>query len=264
MTISRRNLLQAGLAVGTLGLAACATNSATTNGQPTTSPTNDALSPSPSPTQSSTSPQPSQAPTGPAADVSHGPRDSQQVALTFHGAGDPSLARAILAEAKAASIGISVMAVGSWLESNPEFAKRIIDAGHDLGNHTMTHQAMKHLSASAANHEIARCAAELNKLVGNKGAWFRPSGTPTSNDIIRQAAFDNGYPFCVTYNVDSLDYQDPAESVVVNSVLKKVQSGDIVSLHLGHAVTTKALPKIIEGLAAKNLAPVTLTQLLKV
>ena len=68
----------------------------------------------------------------------------------------------------------------------------------------------------------------------------------------------------MTYNVDSLDYQDPAESVVVNSVLKKVQSGDIVSLHLGHAVTTKALPKIIEGLAAKNLAPVTLTQLLKV
>jgi len=237
--ISRRHLLQAGLAASALTIA----------GQ---------LSPADAQVIDSKF-----AARGPLPDVSHGPRNTKQVALTFHGAGDPVLARRILAEAKNASIGISVMAVGSWLVSSPQLAKQIVDAGHDLGNHTMTHQPMKHLSATSAHKEIAHCATELKKLVGNHGKWFRPSGTQTSNAIIRQAAFDNGYPYCVTYNLDSLDYLDPKESVVVNAVLKNVHAGDIISLHLGHAVTTKALPKIIEGLIAKKLAPVTLTQLLK-
>lgn len=196
-------------------------------------------------------------------DVKHGPRSRNQVALTFHGAGPATLARNILREVANANAHISVMAIGTWLQQSPKLATAVLDGGHDLGNHTMNHYAMRHLSATSAEREVRQCAAELKKLVGNHGSWFRPSGTPYSTATIRAAARANGYPFCVSYDVDSMDYTDPAPKTIVANVLRDVKPGSIVSLHLGHANTLPALSGIFSGLAKRGLEPVTLTALLK-
>ena len=195
-------------------------------------------------------------------DVSHGPTGSAAVALTFHGAGADSIARGILAELGRASAHVTVFAVGSWLDGDPTVAKAFLDGGHELGNHTYHHKPMRSLGATEAKSEVERCAAVLQRLTGTPGAWFRPSGTPSSTPTIRAAARAAGYPHCVTYNLDSLDYTDPGAAAVTRNVLSAVRGGDIVSLHLGHAGTVTALPAILAGLAARSLRPVTVAQLL--
>ena len=195
-------------------------------------------------------------------DISHGSRSKKQVALTFHGAGSAKLADRILAIVKEHQVGISVMAVGTWLEASPGMARAVLDAGHDLGNHTMHHKPMRTLSAKEAYTEIQQGALLLDKLIGSKGSWFRPSGVPHSTAQIRTAARKAGYPYCVTYDVDSLDYTDPKPSKIVSNTLDHVKSGSIISLHFGHANTPLALPALIEGLAKRHLQPVTLTTLL--
>jgi peptidoglycan/xylan/chitin deacetylase (PgdA/CDA1 family) len=45
-------------------------------------------------------------------------------------------------------------------------------------------------------------------------------------------------------------------------VLTSVKAGSIVSLHLGHAGTATALPKILDGLTTRGLAAVTVSALL--
>ena len=72
----------------------------------------------------------------------------------------------------------------------------------------------------------------------------------------------NGYKNCITYDVDTLDYQDPTPAAIVSNCLKAARNGSIISLHFGHANTVKALPAIIAGLKKANLAPVTLSTLL--
>jgi len=62
-------------------------------------------------------------------------------------------------------------------------------------------------------------------------------------------------------NVDSLDYLDPGAVAIRTRTLAQVGPGSIVSLHLGHPGTVEALPGILAGLAARNLTPVTVTQL---
>jgi peptidoglycan/xylan/chitin deacetylase (PgdA/CDA1 family) len=57
--------------------------------------------------------------TGPADVVYSGPRDRKQVALTFHGSGDPALTIQLLAEAKRLQAPITVFAVGTWLQQHP-------------------------------------------------------------------------------------------------------------------------------------------------
>ncbi|MDQ5841197.1 MAG: hypothetical protein M3537_08670 [Chloroflexota bacterium] len=49
----------------------------------------------------------------------------------------------------------------------------------------------------------------------------------------------------------------------MSRTLEQVWPGSIVSLHLGHAGTVRALPQILTGLAAKGLVPVTLSRLLR-
>ena len=195
-------------------------------------------------------------------DVSHGLVGSGAVALTFHGAGADSIARGILAELGRGGAHATVFAVGSWLDADPSVAKAFLDGGHELGNHTYHHKPMRSLGATEAKSEVEQCSAVLRRLTGTPGAWFRPSGTPYSTPTIRAAARAAGYPHCVTYNLDSLDYTDPGAAAVTKNVLSAVRGGDIVSLHLGHAGTVTALPAILAGLAARSLRPVTVTQLL--
>lgn len=196
------------------------------------------------------------------SDISHGDRSKPEVALTFHGAGEISIAHQILAITKSTSTPITVMAIGNWLNANPKIGKEILDLGHELGNHTENHKTMPKLGLMTATSEIALGKKSLAKVVGTSTTYFRPSGTPKSNSIIRKAAALSGYRNCITYDVDTLDYQDPAPSAIVQNCMKSVQNGSIISLHLGHMNTVTALPLLIAALREKNLEPVTLSTLL--
>ena len=155
------------------------------------------------------------------------------------------------------------MAVGTWLNAHPTIGKEIVDGGHDIGNHTMHHKTMTLLSLKQATSEVALVKAALIKAVGSAGDLFRPSGTLKSNATIRKAAGASGYAHCLTYDVDSLDYTDPSAATVVSNSLKVLQNGSIIGMHFGHPHTVTALPLLIEALKARNLTPVTVTQLLR-
>ena len=195
-------------------------------------------------------------------DIAHGARSTPQVALTFHGAGDLTIANKLIGIFNATKTPVTVFAVGTWLKADPSIAKTLIDGGHDLGNHTYSHTQMKTISAKMVDSEIALCAAELTKLIGNHGKFFRPSGTQYSTALIRQTALKYGYKKCISYDVDSHDYQDPGKAAVVKNVMSTVKNGSIVSLHFGHRDTIDALPTVIEQLHAKGLTPVTLSTML--
>lgn len=195
-------------------------------------------------------------------DITHGSRSTANIALTFHAAGELAIAHSILDILDSTKTPISVFAVGTFLKSEPAIAKRIISAGHDLGNHTMTHTQMKTISAAKVDSEILGCANELKKLIGNHGKWFRPSGTQYSTALIRKSALKYGYKNCISYEVDSKDYQDPGKAAVISNVLGSVKNGSIVSMHFGHKNTVAALPTLLKQLESKGLTPVTLTQLL--
>jgi peptidoglycan/xylan/chitin deacetylase (PgdA/CDA1 family) len=195
-------------------------------------------------------------------DLSHGSRTSPQVALTFHGAGDAAIAKKLIGIFNATTTPVTVFAVGTWLKADPSIAKTLIDGGHDIGNHTYSHTQMKTISAKMVDSEIALCAAELTKLIGYHGKFFRPSGTQYSTALIRKTALKYGYKKCISYDVDSHDYQDPGKAAVIKNVMTNVKNGSIISMHFGHQDTIDALPTVIEQLHAKGLTPVTLSTML--
>jgi peptidoglycan/xylan/chitin deacetylase (PgdA/CDA1 family) len=195
-------------------------------------------------------------------DITHGPRGEKKIALTFHGAGPLAYATSLLDIFASTSTPVTVFAIGAWLKANPTMAKKIIDGGHNIGNHTMNHYQMKTLNAAKVKSEIAGCAAELKSLIGNHGAFFRPSGTQYSTALIRQTALKYGYSQCISYDVDSHDFQDPGKAAVIKNVMQNIKGGSIVSLHFGHKNTVEAMPTLITALHNAGYTPVTVTQLI--
>ncbi len=225
------------------------TGSASASPVPTASPTAAAASPT-------------AASGAPAIEVVTGSRTRPQVALTFHGSGDPALAEALLRAAEAKGAHITVFAVGSWLAANLDLGRRILSAGHGLANHTYTHPDLAALSAAGVTDEFAKARDVLIQVSGNNGGYARPSQMNRSTPTVRAGAGLAGYATVVAFDVDPSDYQDPGASLVISRTLAGVQRGSIVSLHLGHEGTVQALPAILDGLQARGLTPVTVHSLL--
>jgi peptidoglycan/xylan/chitin deacetylase (PgdA/CDA1 family) len=193
--------------------------------------------------------------------VTHGPRDRPAVALTFHGQGDQALVAQLLSKLEARDVHVTVLAVGSWLAGEPAMGRRILDGGHELGNHTQHHLDIAGMNGAQAFTEIDECARTLRRLTGSIGTWFRPSQTQHANGTIRAQASRAGYRTCLSYDVDSLDYTDPPTTTVVDTTLRSIRNGSIVSMHFGHAVTIAALDPILDGLHSRGLHTATMTQL---
>ena len=199
--------------------------------------------------------------------VTSGPATHPRVALTFHTDGDLDLAQQVLAALADTDAPMTAFVVGEWLEANPSWGPRLVDAGHELANHTYTHPDFDSLGPQAMRDEIARCRDVLVRTTGQAGAFFRPSGTAdgtmTPPDAVLAAAHEAGYPVVVGFDVDPFDYEDPGATAVVERTLgTAARAGSIVSLHFGHPGTVAALPAILDGLAAASLTPVTVSGLL--
>ncbi|MFE6133500.1 polysaccharide deacetylase family protein [Streptomyces sp. NPDC056437] len=199
---------------------------------------------------------------GQPAQILNGPRDRDRVALTFHGQGEPAVTRAVLAEAERAGARLTVLAVGSWLDQYPDLARRILDGGHDLGNHTQRHLSISEMSEADAYAEITGCAQRLRRLTGSIGTWFRPSRAQYATPLLVRLARRAGYPHVLSYDVDSLDFTSPGATAVTRNVTGQIRSGSVVSLHLGYPDTVAALPALLAELDRRGLHAVTTTELL--
>ena len=261
----RRALLGLGAAAVASALAGCGRAIRHAGGSPATTPAatpTGSVAGSSGVGSSTVVPAPAASPAGPAEEVASGPATRPQIALTFHGAGDPAIARDLLAIFAAHRARVTVLAVGSWLAANPELGGEITSAGHELGNHTYNHLDIDNLDEASARAEIVRCRDLLISVVGSPGRHFRPSQTQHASPLVRRLAGAAGYPVCLSYNVDSLDYTDPGADVV-RANLARAAAGSIVSMHFGHAGTVAAMPGILADLDARGLQPVTVERLLR-
>ncbi|GGP32863.1 polysaccharide deacetylase [Streptomyces libani subsp. rufus] len=257
----RRDVLRAGagLVAGGAFAAGCGTGQAAA---PPPAPASTApASATPASRRPSAAPAPRGYPGHP-AQITHGPRNRPRVALTFHGQGDPALARALLTTAEQHGARLTVLAVGTWLDEYPDLARRVLDGGHDLGNHTQRHIGINTLAEADARREITDCAERLARLTGSIGTWFRPSRAPAASPLVTRLARAAGYPHVLSYDVDSLDYTRPGAAAVTRRVLAGVRNGSVVSLHFGYPDTVAALPDVLTELGRRGLRAVTTTELL--
>ncbi|HEV2530056.1 MAG TPA: polysaccharide deacetylase family protein [Thermomicrobiales bacterium] len=206
--------------------------------------------------------------------VQQGTSGRREVALTFDGGDDRGNAEAILELLADRGIVASFGITGEWAAANPDLVERMVADGHQVFNHTWSHQSFTGFSTGAGDpgtdyrlDELERTHAEIADL--GDGYDDRPYWRPPYGDLGPQTLRDAdaaGYGITVMWSVDSLGWQDGETGETVTArVLDGVEPGAIVLLHVGEAATADydALPGIIDGLEADGYTFVTVEQVLQ-
>jgi cellulose synthase/poly-beta-1,6-N-acetylglucosamine synthase-like glycosyltransferase/peptidoglycan/xylan/chitin deacetylase (PgdA/CDA1 family) len=204
--------------------------------------------------------------------VRKGGSDDKKINLTFDDGPDGVYTPQILDILKKYNIKATFFTVGNNIEDNLSIVKRIIQEGHEIGNHTFTHPNISHLSQRQLGFELNAHNLLLQSLTGRGSLLFRPPFDIDSEpQFVREAlsiktAAESGYQI-VSMNVDPKDWMNPGTSEIVNRTIDGVDSGlgKVILLHDSggdRSQTVSALPQIIEKLQAGGYQFVPTSELL--
>lgn len=183
-----------------------------------------------------------------AVDVGHLPEltapatCSGHVALTFDD-GPTELTSELLATLEHYDVPAAFFNVGTQEKTFPRLVELQIEAGHQVGNHTMTHPDLSTLSLQEAMAEVDAATAVQQSFGRDDLTLFRPPFGGTTPEI-REAVESRGMTE-VLWTVDSKDYEAASVEQVVEAS-KGMTDGGILLLHEGKPMTVEAVPQIIE------------------
>jgi peptidoglycan/xylan/chitin deacetylase (PgdA/CDA1 family) len=189
----------------------------------------------------------------------HGNQDLKEIALTFDDGPRPETTRPILDALAKRKIRATFFVVGSQVEKEPGLVRRMLNEGHEVGNHTYSHRRLDTLPLEEVRHELASTNRAFVKATGTHIHLFRPPGMRYTEDVLKVAQ-DMGY-VTIHWNAAAQDYQRQDPAAIVRKVLKNTGQGSVVLLHL-QPDTAVALPQILDELQAKGYRFVTVSQML--
>ena len=186
--------------------------------------------------------------------------EEMAVALTFNCAWDETGLDELLAILKEYDARCTFFAVGEFAQRCPEAVRKIYNAGHELGNHSMAHKDPVKMDYAALLSDINACNELLFSLTGQPVTLYRaPSGS--YNDDTVAAAQALGMT-AVQWDADSVDWKDKTPEEIVQRMLKKIGPGSIALFHVGKENTVAALPQILKTLQSEGYSFCTVTDLL--
>jgi peptidoglycan/xylan/chitin deacetylase (PgdA/CDA1 family) len=186
------------------------------------------------------------------------------VALTFDGGGNADAARDVLATLRRERVKATFFLTGHFVQSYPALA-RAIGRRYPVGNHTVNHLDLLRLSPGAAEREVIRAAAMIQRATGrDTRPYFR---FPYGSRSTRALRMVNGLGYAsVRWTVDTWGWMGLSRQSVPGAVRKVVDHlvpGEIVLMHLGSSrdhstIDSKALPAVIHRVRARGYRFVTL------
>ncbi len=151
-------------------------------------------------------------------------------------------------------------AVEFWVEKYPEYAEKIVAAGHELGTHSRTHPYMSKLTKAQIQDELTTSSQAIEGLTGQKVTLFRPPYGDYNNTLIETCGEMGLYP--IQWDVDSLDWKNLSGAEIALRVINGAKNGSIILCHNNGLHTAEALPMIFSTLQNRGYEFVPIGELI--
>ncbi len=177
-----------------------------------------------------------------------------EVVLTFDDGPMPWITRSILATLERHCTRATFFNVGQMALAYPNVVREVLDRGHTVGTHTWSHPLnLKRLSLSGAEAEIEKGFAAVATAAGRPIApFFRFPGLSDSTQMVGFLAERHVASFTVDV-VSNDSYIGDAERLKRETLAKiAANDGGIILFHDIKAATARALPDILDALAARG------------
>ena len=204
------------------------------------------------------------------------------IALTFDDGPDPVWTPKILDILKQENVPATFFIVGENGQANPDLVKRILDEGHDIGNHSFTHPNLGEVPNKVTELELNATQRLIESLTGRstqlfRAPYFGDAEPRTPNEVEPTVAAQRLGYISVGLHLDPGDWKlknadgtartaddlikETLDAAAINTPEER---GQVVLLHDGggdRSATVEALPKIIEALRNKGYRFVTTSEL---
>jgi peptidoglycan/xylan/chitin deacetylase (PgdA/CDA1 family) len=200
-------------------------------------------------------------------------------ALTFDDGPDPELTPRILEVLAQHGVHATFNVMGWNALRHPDLVSEVVAAGHELGNHTWTHQDLAFQSTLQTRRQLERGREAIEQTAGVRPRLFRPPRGNLTGSAIASAA-ELGYDVLL-WSVTRGGAGVGTPASVADHLARAVTPGDVVALHDGigrgtfdpqgsgahrlrarRLVEVQALPAAVERLLGRGLRLVTVSALL--
>jgi peptidoglycan/xylan/chitin deacetylase (PgdA/CDA1 family) len=189
------------------------------------------------------------------------------VALTFDD-GPGVSTDAILAILKAYNAKATFFVIGKNARANPETLRRIVNDGHEIGNHTYSHFYQAAIDPPhTLRAELDSTEAVIQEITGSRPILFRPPHGWRNPWMIQECA-KRGYNV-VLWSVSSEDWLTKSPVHIKEKVFSHIHPGSIILFHdrlntgldKGMPHTVELLPAILDSLSRAGYSFVTVSEL---
>lgn len=193
----------------------------------------------------------------------YGDRRKPFVALTFDDGWTASQIQRFTDILQETSVRLTVCPTGQAIENNRKLWLKLYQIGCEFGGHSYTHRKdFASLSVTGMVEEMGASQNSLDKALGRHVPYkfFRPPGGAMSWNMVEALKQTNQRGVIWSLSSEGTGTGN-ASTYVTNRILSQAKGGHI-TLHHFIEPDVSALKKIIEGLKAKGLTPVTLSEAL--
>lgn len=192
------------------------------------------------------------------------------VALTFDDGPDPRGTPGVLAALAEQDARATFFVLGEKVRAHPELARAILEQGHEIALHGHDHRVARAFWRPAMAADLARAQAAVQEVCGVRPRLYRPPAgvvVPSLLDVARAWGLQ-----VVGWSVRPGDGLGGSGALIADRVLRGLGAGDVVLLHDvpspmasdGTLAAADALPRILDGLAARGLRAATVSEVLGV
>jgi peptidoglycan-N-acetylglucosamine deacetylase len=131
-----------------------------------------------------------------------------ELALTFDDGPNPLWTPRLLEMLAAHDVRATFFLLGSYAQAELELVRRIVNAGHVVGNHSWSHPDLALASRSRIREELVRTRETLEQITGAPVRYFRPpygSRRPATLAIARELGMRP-----VLWNAMTTDWSEPS------------------------------------------------------
>lgn len=197
---------------------------------------------------------------------------AHKIALTFDDGPDPRYTPQILDALQQAGAPGTFFIIGANGELNPNLLRRIVDEGHEIGNHTFSHPNISSISETQFQLELSATQRLLASTVGRHSLLFRPpyavDAEPETIDQLRPIEWASQLGYVVVgMQIDPDDWQRPGVEEIVQRTVAGAEGGEgnVILLHDAggdRSQTVAAIPQIVAALRERGFQFVTISELL--
>lgn len=131
-----------------------------------------------------------------------------ELALTFDDGPNPAWTPQLLDILASHDVRATFFLVGRYAEAQPDLVRRIVAAGHLIGNHSWSHPNLAITGTSRIREELTRTRDTLQQIAGIPVRWFRPP-FGGRRPVVFAIARDLGMT-PVLWNAITTDWREPS------------------------------------------------------